>query len=256
MKKIIYNLKREVLLATVVMIMGIVALCVFEVMTAKTTSIEYNIELWIDGCNILDFFFPLFSTLPFTWILYYERKDRFLCYVSVRTNRKKYLFQKMISGMIVVFLMVFIIYYTGLIVAELFIKPTTIVSDGLLYRYVFGELQAEKPLLFGCVWCIWKGIIGALLCGFGYCISLLADNVFVITLFPFLYCTIENFVTGTLGLERYSICTTYILNRLSPRVMNMFYYCAGLLSFAIIGGVIIIIWNYRKKKVENSEEYN
>jgi ABC-type Fe3+ transport system permease subunit len=84
-------------------------------------------------------------------------------------------------------------------------------------------------------------------------VALLADNIFVIALMPFLYCTIENFITGTLGLERYSICTAYILNRLSPQNIKLTNYYAGFLSFLGICGMLIMVWAYKKRRVEYSE---
>lgn len=256
MKGNVYKNTREFVLAAVTAMIGITALVIAELLVAGNTALQYNIELWIEGCSVLDFFFPLFVTIPFTWRIYFERKDGFLNYVSVRINRRKYLRSKLRRDMIIVFLMVFVIYYTGLSIAVFCFKPTVIVEDDFLFRYIWGSIQAKQPLVFGFFWCMWKGLIGAIIYVFGYCIALLADNVFVIAFAPFLYCTIENFVTGTLGLEQYSICTSYILNRLSPKVMKTVHYCAGALSFVIMGSVIVLVWAYRKKQVESSEKYH
>lgn len=256
MRAVVHNLKKEIVLAIVVAVIGIAMLFAVEIMIAKGTAVNYNIEIWIDACSIIDFFFPLLVTLPFTWKLYFERKNGFLTYVSVRTDKRKYIIQKILSGVAAVFIMVFSIYYIGLIIAIFLVKPETVISDNILYKYIWGSIQAEKPLIFGIFWCVWKGFTGTVICVFGYGIALLADNIFVIALFPFLYCMLENFVTGTLKFEKYSICTAYILNRLSPKVMKVFNYCAGIISFIIVGSIIIFVWSYRKKRVEKGEEYN
>jgi len=256
MKVLVKNSKREILLAFWVSIICIIVICLAENEVAKGTAVSFPIELWIDGCNILDFFFPLIVTLPFTWILYYEKKDGFINYAAMRMDKKKYIARKILSGVLVVFIMTFVIYYSGLLVSVIVLKPETIVDDARLYKYIGGTLQAEKPLLFGAVWCVWKAFIGAIISAFGYGIALVVDNLFVVALFPFLYCTIENFVTGTLNLEEYSIVTTYILNRLSPTGITIFNYVAGLISFVIIGTIIVMFLENKKKRMENSEECN
>lgn len=256
MKMLFCNIKREITIASLVASVCIIALCIAEFMISKDTVITHNIEFWIDGSNTLDFFFPIFVSLPFAWRLYFERKDGFLDYISIRTDKRKYIIQKIIAGMTTVFVMVFVIYYVGLVVAELFIEPQSIASDDILLRYVWGDMQAENPLMFGIFWCMWKGFIGALICAFGYGIALLSDNVFVISLLPFLFCTMENFVTGTLGIERFSIYTAFILNRLSPTAMKIYNYFTGVISFVVIGGLIILIWYFRKKWVTSNEKFN
>ena len=256
MNLLVKKSKREILLAFFVSIVCITVLCIAEYGVAKGSAVNFPIELWIDGSNILDFFFPLIVTLPFTWTLYYEKKDGFINYAAMRMDKKKYIVRKILSGVLVVFVMTFVIYYSGLLVSVIVLKPETVVDDARLYEYILGTLQAEKPLLFGVAWCVWKAFIGSIICVFGYVIALVVDNLFVVALFPFLYCTIENFVTGTLNLEEYSIVTTYILNRLSPTGMTIFNYVAGLISFVVIGTVIVMFLENKKKRMENSEECN
>lgn len=247
---------REILLSFMVSIAGIIVLCITEYVISQNTAVSFPIEIWIDGSNILDFFFPLIVTLPFSWMMYYEKKDGFINYASMRKERKKYLSGRIVSGMIDAFTVTFIIYYAGLLVAVLFLKPETLVNDNILYRYLWGHFQAENPLVFGLIWCAWKGIIGAIICAFSYLIALFAENIFVVALLPFIYCTIENFITGTLHLEKYSVTTTYILNRLSPSSMNLTNYFIGMITFIFVGTIIIISMKEMTKRKENCEEFN
>lgn len=250
MKLLIKNAKWEILLAILVSAVCIIVLSTNEYEVAKGTAISFPIELWIDGSNIVDFFFPLIVTLPFTWMLFYEKKDGFLDYAAMRMDRKTYIIRKILSGMLVVFIMTFVIYYSGLLISVITLRPEMVMDDSSIYQYIGGTLQAEKPLLFGVAWCMWKSFVGTIICAFGYMIALVMNNLFVVAFFPFLYCTIENFVTGTLNLEEYSIVTTYILNRLSPTGMTIFHYVAGLLSFMVIGTIIIIFQENKNKKDE------
>ncbi|MCD7826201.1 MAG: hypothetical protein LUH14_09615 [Clostridiaceae bacterium] len=249
-----FYIKYNFIYAGITSLICVAVLIILEVYFSGNTAVAYPIELWIDSCSVLDFFFPLIVTLPFTWKLFYERKDGYMRYVAVRTDKSKYVIQKIISGMALVFVMVVVIYYSGLIAAVVFVEPQIMIEDKILYRYVFGEMQAENPLFFGLLWCAWKGFVGSIIAGFGYSVSMVVDNIFVVVLMPFLYCILENFITGTLQIEQYSICTTYILNRLSPYSMKIFYYCIGVVSFVIFGSLIILLLEYKKKKVGYSEK--
>ena len=160
MNLLVKKSKREILLAFFVSIVCITVLCIAEYGVAKGSAVNFPIELWIDGSNILDFFFPLIVTLPFTWTLYYEKKDGFINYAAMRMDKKKYIVRKILSGVLVVFVMTFVIYYSGLLVSVIVLKPETVVDDARLYEYILGTLQAEKPLLFGVAWCVCKAFIG------------------------------------------------------------------------------------------------
>lgn len=254
--QIIKRNRTEILLSCIVSIIGVIVLCITESVISKNTVISFPIELWIDGSKMLDFFFPLFISLPFSWIMYYEKKDGFINYASVRKERKKYLFERILSGMISAFIVTFVIYYVGLVVAILFLHPENLVEDNIIYRYLWGHFQAEKPLMFGLIWCAWKGVIGSVICGFSYLVALCVDNIYVVALLPFIYCTLENFVTGTLHLEKYSVTTTYILNRLAPANMGVIHYFAGMVTFVLIGGIIIIGIKKKQKRDGNFEESN
>lgn len=247
--------KQEITLSCIAMVIGATILCIAEYMISKNTAICFPIEIWIDGCKILDFFFPLFVTVPFSWMLFYEKKDGFLNYASMRKKRKQYIAGRIVAGMIAALVVTFIIYYIGLLMVVFVLKPKTVVENRVLYRYLWGSFQAENSLVFGMMWCGWKGLIGAVLCAFGYLLALIEDNLFVVSLLPFVYCTIENFVTGTLRLERYSITTAYILNRLSPKNMTVINYFAGIIIFVLIASIIVSI-RMKLKRSENDEEFN
>lgn len=257
MKTIIRNIKTELLIpAMITTLLCILILVIAEYMGVQTTLFEYNIEIFEDASQVLDVLFPLFVTLPFTWRFYYERKDGFIKYVSVRTDKRKYIIDKILSGAIVVFIMVFIIYYSGIIAAQFFNLPNDFEKSNGLYDYILGSFQAEKPLVFGLIWCSWKGFISIFFYIFGALLALLIDNVFVIMLVPFIYFNLENYITAILNLELYSIVTSFVLNRLDPQYMKLYHYSIGLLTFIAIASIIILILVYKKKQVYKDEKCN
>lgn len=256
MNRFMSYMKKEMIMAMVLAVAGIIIMCAIELRIAGNTAVTHNIEIWIEAASFLDFFFPMFVSLPFVWKLYFERKDGFIKYVSMRTDCRKYMAVKMLAGMSSVFVMVFAIYYAGLIFAEIFVEPKAIAQDEILGRYLWGKMQMEAPLMFGALWCVWKGLVGSVICLFGYFVALLSENIFIISLLPFLYCMLENFVTGTIGYERYSIYTSFVLNRLSPDAMRVHNYYAGVIIFVAVTGAIMLVWAFKKKQVDYREEHN
>lgn len=199
-----------------------IVLCISSAVMAKTSGIYASIEPWIYGCDPVDLFFPLFASAPYAWVIYSERKNGFLDYVSTRTNADIYIRGKMISNMLSAFVSVFIIYFFSLVFTLYLMNVQISTADvSRLPRYLFGQVQLQKPLLFGFFWCIYKGAIGAMLCLLGQIVSRHLTNLFVITITPLVYTFVENFVTASLGVEEYSLTTSFVLNRLTPQVMTV-----------------------------------
>lgn len=211
-----------------------IVLCISSAVMARTSGIYASIEPWIYGCESVDLFFPLVASAPYAWVIYSERKNGFLDYVSTRTNADRYIRGKMISNMLSAFVSVFIIYFFSL-VFTLYLMNAHIESGGSrLPLYLFGQVQLQKPLLFGFIWCIYKGAIGAMLCLLGQIISRHSMNLFVITITPLVYTFVENFVTASLGVERFSLTTSFVLNRLTPQVMTVKNMSIGIFVLCIV----------------------
>ena len=66
---------------------------------------------------------------------------------------------------------------------------------------------------------------------------------------PFIYCMAENMVTALLGYPEYSIVTTYVLNRLSPDVMQGIHYVGGVFTYIIAASLIILLLKYKDKVI-------
>lgn len=240
------------MLVPVLAVYGIVlvVLCVSCYMISTNTMINYPIEIWIHGCELMDFFLPLVSVLPFVYYFYMQRKGGFIKYASVRMNKTKYIFHQILSGVILSVACTAIAYYVALI----FSMQLSIVAPGDskgLLEYVFGSYQVYHPYLFGIVWCIWKGMVTGLFTLFGYFLAMFVDNIFIVALAPFLYCMLENLVTALLQIPEYSIMTCYVLNRLSPNCMSVWNYVIGVIVYVMIAGIIILI--LREKRAQRYE---
>lgn len=248
MKVIKQELKELFFLTAMIFFIGLVALCVSCYVITTNTAITYPIEIWINGCTVVDFFLPLLVTAPFSIILYMKRKERFIEYAAVRMSKSKYVRYQVLSGMLMSASVTFLIYFIALLLSIFVFFKESNYDDLYLYEYLFGSIQAEKPVLFGVFWCIWKGLIASLFTWFGYRLSLCLDNLFAITIIPFIYVMAENLVTGVLQLSKYSIMTSYVLNRLSPEAVKIRHLFIGVISYLIITTIVIFIIKCMRRK--------
>jgi len=230
----IINLSQTKYIFISVTTLATIALCLSSTVMAQTSGVYAIIEPWIYGCDPIDLFFPLIASAPYAWVIYSERKNGFLDYVSTRTNTDKYIRGKMMSNMLSAFASVFIIYFVSLVFTLYLMNVSLETGNSRLSLYLFGQAQLQKPLLFGFVWCIYKAAIGAMLCLLGQIVSRHSMNLFVITITPLVYTFVENFVTASLGLERYSLTTSFVLNRLTPQVMTVKNMSIGIIVLCVV----------------------
>lgn len=248
------NMKHMLLPAAAVYGVAFIVLVVSCYMISTNTLINYNIEIWIHGCQSLDFFLPLVATLPFVFPFFMQRKNGFLKYASVRMSKKQYVFHQMLAGVLITVVFTALIYYLALVVSMGF-DVMTYGDNQTLLRYVFGEFQVFHPYLFGIVWCLWKGVIAGLFTLFGYFLALYVDNVFIATLVPFLYCMAENLVTALLQIPKYSIMTSLVLNRLTPTCMTPWNYLIGVIVFLCLATIIILVLKKKKDGKYGTDKY-
>ena len=180
--KVVRKEIREMLpIAVVVAIVGVLILTVLTFINTQNSFLQYPIEGWMYACENMDFFYPLLITVPFVGTLYMKRKNRFIEYVGVRTDKEKYIKGQITAGTLVSFVVTFIIYFIPLLLSVYWIYNTVDVyaTDGQLEYELFGEMLVNQPVVFGLVWCAWKGLLASLLTRFGYCIAKYVDNLFI-----------------------------------------------------------------------------
>ena len=258
MKVIKQGMKEIIIPAVIVMVIGTIFLSVCCYKVVDSYTLGYPIEIWNEGCEFMDFFMPLIITVPFVGTLYMKRKNRFIEYAAMRINKEEYIKKQTLAGMITSAIITFVIYFIPLLLS-LFIFAKEKVFDteyNYFHENVFGDIQIKYPLIFGFVFCLWKAFIASLFTRFGYKLSLYLDNIFAISIIPFLYVSAENLVTSILGIDNYSVVTAYVLNRLSPDAMTPGHYVYGVISFVIITSIIVKVLAIRKEKCENGYSSN
>lgn len=213
----------------------------------KNYALQYDLEAWERGTNILNFIFPLVVVLPLCWNVYYERKNNFMLYVLPRIKQNKYLTSKWIVFAISAFLILFIPYFISAIVS-LYIKEPIISyaspdPDVDVFQHVFIKTFISSPLIYATVLSIYRGLLGVLVMSFGYVLALYVDNIFAILTGPFIYVTLENFILSILGMPKYRLVTAF-----DPTVLSVGCITKGtfFVGPVLVTLVILLIWFYYK----------
>ncbi len=212
---------------------------IYSYIISTNTLVEYKLELWIWGSELITYFLPIIAVAPFSFILYGKLKQDFIKYAAIRKSRRVILAGEIVQAMLAVIITVFSIYFTSLLIIMFFIEPASWGIRNNLGNYPFGEFQVASPILFGFIWSLWMGFVASLFILFSSVLAMNIDNYFVITLFPVAYFHCENLITGLFRIPQISIVTSAVLNRLQPKAMNTYTYLIGVCIFA----VVIIVTN-------------
>lgn len=237
-------IKRLIIPWAIATVIYILALS-FSIYTANSDSlITYAIQPYLFGSEPVDLFFPLFATIPFSWYVFFIKKDNLLQYVATRANPQSYLNRQISAGLTLCFLMVFLVNMAGVLLSVTIANIHPGFQDNYLEGYILGEIQMTDPLRFGFIWSAYKACIGMLICLMGQIIALYVKNFFLALLTPFVYVILENFITAIFGLSKYSFTTSFVLNRLSPNAITPGNIAIGLSVFSL---VLIAITTHLKK---------
>lgn len=238
MRLYLSSMRKRAIPAFAVGIIYTVVLMTLIVIYNSNSMIYYQISPYAYASEPIDFFFGLIVSIPFSIYTFFMKKDYFLEYVHVRISKKRYVLIHIFSTMSVCFLMIFIVNIIGVIfscniadIIEMGNKPT-------LADYILGELQMYNPIAFGILWSLQKALVGTIICLFAQITALYIENLFLALIAPFSYIIVENFITSILSLSRFSITTTFVLNRLKPISMTITNLAIGSVCFILVIAII------------------
>lgn len=225
----------------------------------KNYALDVKLEAWEVGTNAIIFMFPLLVVLPTCWLMYYEKKDNFLMYTMTRADKKVYLLSKWTVISLSSFMIIFISMFIGVLVA-LYINPEvehikthfdSVTGEyiPMAARHIFGKIFVDKPLLYGFLLSLWRGILSIIITTMGFIFSLYIDNIFIVLTGPFIYYVLENFILSILNLENYRFVTAFSPDLVFHDSINIFSFLAGPL-FAIIF-IIVIVFYFKRIKNNN-----
>lgn len=250
------KLKLSVIVTTLVGILASIVLCST---VYKSYSLESQLEVWEVGFAIFNFVAPLVVVIPTCWLMYFERKNRFITYTLPRVSQRQYLLSKwiVISGS--AFCMMFCISFAGVLMALYGIKPIEITygwispitgeaAPRLLHTHVAGELFTENAIVYGLLISLWKGLISVVYVTMGFIFSLYSQNLFIILTGPFLYTILENFLLSILKLEHWRLVVAFEPTIIPLDALRATSFVVGPLLAFVMMGMYIAYMQYKGKQ--------
>ena len=233
------KLKLPVIITTVLLSIAAVFLsCTLY----KNYSMNYDIEAWEVGTEIIDFLFPLFVVTPICWGLYYERRNSFLTYTLPRISKARYLTAKWLASAISAFVIVFVPYFLSAVVV-LYVKPPI-----EPWRYPFDrfllDVYVNMPQMYALLLSLWKSMIGVLVMSLGFILALYVKNLFVILTGPFIYTILENFTLAIMQVPQYRLISSFVPTSVSTNVISFFSLSVGPM---LLIAIIMLLWLFFAK---------
>lgn len=228
-------------------------ICVLTVWS--NSAVSFPIMTWVYSLDVFAFFYPVFCSVPYCWLMYLERRNNFHFFVGTRIKLNKYLLFHWYSGGLFAFFSLFIISFSGALLS-LCITPIYQSNRNVVAEYLFGSLLIECPLLYAFLVSAWRGIIGLIMFSFGYILSLYSKHLFVVLTGPLVYSIVENFSVTVLGVSNISLVSSFF-----PESVNWSYYTVSPYFSIFIGPfllmtvcfVLIMYFNTIQKKINDEE---
>ena len=202
-------------------------------------SYDYVIA-WFRGIGMgkayIALFFPILVSIPYSSMLAVEKKYNYFKYILLRTDRNKYLISKGIVNSIYGGLVLFIPSIILLIICiSIFPNPSYFLENQLNFDDPFSIILKFNPILYifiNSLWMFFQGMIWSTVC---YSISLICKNILVITVVPFLYSILSNFLLAIMNLASltppssfapYLMSNTTIFTMMfQPTILILFIFC-------------------------------
>lgn len=255
MQSILKRLSMPFGLACIIGIIMEVALIIY---TVFDHVLELPIMAWVYSSDFFALVYPIFCSVPFCWIIYYEKKDGYFNYVHTRIEIEKYLQTHYLCGSLMAFICVFVISFLGALISTCFVKPIYPSLDwendiNEILRSFMGKMIINQPLLYGLLLSLWRGFIGMLIYTFSFLISLISRHLLVILTGGFIYAILENFVTAMMGCSNISLCYAFDPSSLNWDCFSLSPYISMLIGPLVLSLFCIILFkNYVKQRgIEN-----
>jgi len=207
----------------------------------------------IISSSAISLLFPILLVVLYAGSYANERKDNFLLYVKPRTILTKYILAKGLVNGIITFIVAFLMIFVPFLFIQ-YIDPflNIIQYETKFYEPVsvgtFEFLAERSVLLYGVVYSLWVAINGVLYVTLAYLLSICVNNRFVALSVPFLWWFIMNFVTGVLGIERFSPIFSVFPFSITAQPIWTVFIPFVVIILSIVGLIIYIkskefIWN-------------
>ncbi len=246
-KLVVLELRKLVVPITITFICGLIFGFIQVYVSVNNSVYFHTIELWFQSYSLITFFFPLFITLPITWQMYSEIKHNYFKYSYFRVGKNRYIMSKWIAQIIFAFSISFSMSFATLIFTQLFSGSIKILDNS--GDWFLHDFTLDHYWLYGFLASVWRGLIGTIFISMSFVLALNIKNIFIITLFPFAYYLLENYVFAILKYPFYRIVTSIGIQSsgISSSKLTAIHLITGpLLAISVIGIIVLYFKSVRK----------
>lgn len=207
----------------------------------------------IISSSAISLLFPILLVVLYANSYANEKKDNFLLYAKPRINLTNYIIAKGFANAIVTFIVAFLMIFIPFLFIQ-YIDPVLHIIHYETQYYepvsvgTFEFLAERSTLLYGVVYSLWVAINGVLYVTLAYLLTICIKNRFVALSVPFLWWFIMNFVTGVLGIERFSPIFSVFPFSITAQPIWTVFVPFVVIVLAVVGLVVYIrskeiVWN-------------
>lgn len=189
--------------------------------------------------KLLHLIYPLLISLPYSYSIYSDIKNKYICNIVIRTDRKKYYASKLITQFIVGFAVVAIILFNSFLLTAAVLpleKPTRAARIYKCFGGMFlDNLFYKKPLLACMIFIILESLIFAIIGCISFIFAYILNNGIMVMMSSFIIYYMEYIISSLEGKSQ-------VLN--SSMVALVSYEHAKRLIVELVILIIIIIISY------------
>ncbi len=206
-------------------------------------------ESWSSFALLFNTLIPIICTIPFVDSFYMDNKTGYTKNLLIREKQQNYFISKFISvfvssGTVAVIPLLLNLFLTATVMPAL-IPDASAMTFSLNASCMLSELFYTHPFLYILIYMIIIFMYAGLLSIIGLVVSFLAENRIFVTLFPFMFYILTDYILEFIGASGYSI--RYMLRIDQPKAVS------GdklILVYVILMSILIAIYHIKAKNYE------
>ena len=213
-------------------------------------NVQHTFEFWNISLEYMTLLFPILVVCPTCWVMYYERKHKFIIYTFPRVPKIKYLFSKWIVCILSAFLIIFIPMLTSGLLSFIFsnnITPSGQNTPIFYANFILPKFLISNTYMYIFVHCLWDGFLAIIIASLGFMLSLYVDNILIILTGPFIYATLDNFIMANLGFHKQRLLASFHINSMTnTNILNLL---VGPIIVIIFIAMLVVNFKIKRKKI-------
>ena len=162
-----------------VVIIGLCIYCANIYLVSSNSTYKYAIELWNYGREFLHVLYPLVFSIPFCWILFFEKNGSYWKNLFNRTSLSKYIRKRLLVASLLSAVTMLLVSFGSLLFAYCIAQGTITTYEPIMEMKFYGLFQIEHPVIYAFTLSCWRSLLAALYTVLGIGITVISKNIFI-----------------------------------------------------------------------------